>query len=460
MVFTSFAFLFLFLPVFAAGYMALGRRHRNLWILATSVVFYGWDHPSYVLIMLGSTLFDFCVGLRLGAKEDGRPNRRALLALSIVVNLGLLGWFKYANLLVHTAAGLTGADVHWIDIALPVGISFYTFQSMSYTIDVYRGQVKPTRSLVDFACYVTMFPQLVAGPIVRYSDVEAQLRSREHSTTLVGAGALCFAIGFVKKVLLGDTFAPIADDGFLTNDPGVATAWTALLAFSLHLYFDFSGYSDMAIGLGLMLGFRFPRNFDSPYKSQSITEVWRRWHISLSTWLRDYLYIPLGGNRRGPMRTYGNLMTTMLLGGLWHGANWPFVLWGGYQGLWLCVERMRGRTAFHAALPKPLRVLTTYLVFTFGWTMFVARDTTHLWNLWGGLFGAHGAGTPISLHGGAGTTAGLVALGLGIVFFAPNSAQLMRRPGALVSLGIGVLFVFAIARAMALPFLPFAYFRF
>jgi alginate O-acetyltransferase complex protein AlgI len=459
MSFPSFAFLFLFLPIFAAGYFALGKRQRNLWLLLCSVCFYGWDHPSWVLIMLGSTVFDFTMGLLLGPKEDARPHRRLLLVLSIVVNLGLLGWFKYANFFVHTAEAALGATIAWKDIALPLGISFYTFQSMSYTIDVYRGDVRPTRSLVDFACYVTMFPQLIAGPIVRYSDVAGQLRERDHSTTLFGAGAACFAIGFVKKVLVADSMAPIANAWLGMTDPGFVPSWTGLIAYSLQIYFDFSGYSDMAIGLGLMLGFKFPRNFDSPYQSQSITEAWRRWHISLSTWLRDYLYVPLGGNRAGAMRTYGNLMATMLLGGLWHGANWPFVLWGAYQGMWLCLERMNGKKPFHAALPRPLRVLVTYVIFTFGWSMFVARDATHLWTLWRGLFGAFGGGQALAVNGGAVATGGIVAGGLMIVFLMPNSATLMRRFGLLVAAGFGVLFVVAIGQMLSgTP--PFLYFRF
>ena len=366
MVFTSFAFLFLFLPVFLAGYAAVGTRHRNLWLFVCSLVFYGWERPYWVLIMMASTALDFSVALAMGAREENRANRRSWLVFSIVANLGLLAWFKYANFFVHTTEAALGTSFGWTDVLLPVGISFYTFQSMSYTIDVYRGEVRPTTSLVDFACYVTMFPQLVAGPIVRYRDVHRQLLQREHSTTQFGAGAAAFAIGFVKKVLVADSLAPIAAAGFAMPDPGLLPAWTSLLAYAGQIYFDFSGYSDMAIGLGLMLGFHFPRNFDSPYKAESITEAWRRWHVSLSTWLRDYLYIPLGGNRRGPLRTYANLMATMLLGGLWHGANWPFVLWGAYQGLWLCLERLRGRAAFHARLPRPLRIAVTFTIFAFG----------------------------------------------------------------------------------------------
>ncbi|MBL8747586.1 MAG: MBOAT family protein [Planctomycetes bacterium] len=460
MVFTSFAFLFLFLPLFLAGYSIVPAGLRNLWLLSASVVFYGWERPSWVLIMVASTLVDYAVARLMGAKEDGRPGRKLLLVTSILANMGLLAWFKYANLLVHTAETWSGADLAWHDIALPVGISFYTFQSMSYTIDVYRGDVKPTRSLVDFACYVSMFPQLVAGPIVRYRDVHDQVVRRSHSVGLLGAGASCFMIGFVKKVLVADVMAPLATAGFALPQPGLVESWTALVAYSLQIYFDFSGYSDMAIGLGLMLGFRFPCNFDSPYKSQSVTEVWRRWHISLSTWLRDYLYIPLGGNRHGEARTYFNLATTMLLGGLWHGANWPFVLWGAYQGLWLCLERMNGRKPLHARLPMPLRVLATYLVFTFGWSLFVARDLSHVQTLWRGLFGLSGLGETLVSPKHDTITYAMFPLAIAIVFFAPNSAALMRSYRPLVITGFVLLFVVAVAQMLAASHIPFLYFRF
>ncbi len=459
MVFSSFAFLFLFLPVFFAGYFGVGRGQRNLWLLVSSLVFYGWERPYWVLIMLASTLFDYTIARVMGALDEGRAHRRALLVMSIVVNLGLLCWFKYANFFVHTVEHVTGAVFGWQDVVLPVGISFYTFQSMSYTIDVYRGDVRPTRSLVDFACYVTMFPQLVAGPIVRYSDVHAQIVAREHSTTMFGAGALSFCAGFAKKVLIADTMAPIVAAGLALPAPGLVESWTSLVAYSAQIYFDFSGYSDMAIGLGLMLGFRFTKNFDSPYLSQSITESWRRWHISLSTWLRDYLYIPLGGNRLGKGRTYVNLLTTMALGGLWHGANWPFVLWGVYHGLLLCIERFAGRP-FWSGWPRPLRILTTWLLFTFGWSMFIARDAAHLWAYWRGLFGFGGAGEALVVHTSGAVTLGSIGVVYAIVWLAPNTHALLRRIHPLFLALVAVGFAAALAHSMAVSHLPFLYFRF
>jgi alginate O-acetyltransferase complex protein AlgI len=460
MVFTSFAFLFLFLPVFLGIYFAIHPAIRNLWLLLASIVFYGWERPEWVLIMIASTIVDYTLARLMGGKEENRRHRKLLLWISIVANLGLLGWFKYANLVVHTAEAWTGTQIQWSDILLPVGISFYTFQSMSYTIDVYRGEVKPTRSLIDFACYVTMFPQLVAGPIVRYRDVHREVVNRVHSPLLIGAGASLFMIGFVKKVLVADMMAPLATAGFAMPNPGLIESWTALLAYSIQIYFDFSGYSDMAIGLGLMLGFHFPRNFDSPYKSQSITEAWRRWHISLSTWLRDYLYIPLGGNRYSEARTYFNLSTTMLLGGLWHGANWPFLCWGAYQGLWLCLERMNGKKPFHARLPKPLRILCTYVIFTFGWSMFVARDFGHLWTLWQGLFGFAGVGGVLASPKNEAISYTMLPIAIGIVFLMPNSAALMRRYHPAVAVTFVVLFLVGVAQMLAASHIPFLYFQF
>ena len=287
--------------------------------------------------MMTSTLVDHLSGRKIHAARVAGGRGRNWLLLSLVTNLGLLGYFKYANFGFDTLneilaiAGSGGFNV--AEIILPVGISFYTFQTLSYTIDIYRGKVEPVKRFGDFACYVAMFPQLVAGPIVRYSTVARQLFERTHTVDKFAAGVLAFESGLIKKVLLADLLAPTADLVF--NGGAVTTfdAWLGSLAFSLQLYFDFSGYSDMAIGLGLMLGFRLPINFDRPYISQSITEFWRRWHISLSAWLRDYLYLPLGGNRKGSMRTYVNLALVMLIGGLWHGAAWTFLVWGAWHGV-------------------------------------------------------------------------------------------------------------------------------
>jgi alginate O-acetyltransferase complex protein AlgI len=361
MVFSSQLFIFYFLPLALLAYYIAPRKARHLGLTAFSYVFYGWANPWFVFLMLGTTVVDYLVGLWIAGafghaeipllSEGGQRTRAQKLALasSIISNLSLLAFFKYFNFGLENynslmaALGLTAWQ--WdtaLRVTLPLGISFYTFQSMSYTIDVYRGHARAIRSFIDFACFVSMFPQLVAGPIIRFSDVADQLRFRTHTAEKFARGSAMFSIGLAKKILLANPCGKVADIVFGATPAGTLDSWYGLIAYAFQIYFDFSAYSDMAIGLGLMIGFTFAKNFDSPYKSASITEFWRRWHISLSTWLRDYLYLPLGGNRRGPARTYANLATVMLLGGLWHGAAWTFVIWGGLHGALLVIERLRG----------------------------------------------------------------------------------------------------------------------
>jgi alginate O-acetyltransferase complex protein AlgI len=383
MVFSSYLFLFYFLPLALLLYYAAPRRLKHLVLTALSYVFYGWANPLFVFLLLFSTAVDYFCGLAIAsARERGSDSaaRRALI-VSICTNVGLLGFFKYFNFgvdSVNALAGSLGLEALRLDVALrvtlPLGISFYTFQSMSYAIDVYRGRAAAIRNFVDFACFVSMFPQLVAGPIIRFSEVADQLRSRTHTVTKFARGVAFFSVGLAKKVLLANPCGKVADVAFEAGALHPLDAWYGVVAYAFQIYFDFSGYSDMAIGLGLMLGFVFPKNFDSPYRSQSITEFWRRWHISLSTWLRDYLYVPLGGNRKGPLRTYANLFIVMLLGGLWHGASWNFVVWGGLHGSFLALERMQGKTAPYWRLPAPMRVAATFLVVLVSWVFFRAPD--------------------------------------------------------------------------------------
>ncbi len=396
MVFSSHLFLFYFLPVVLTVYYLLPRRARNLFLMLASYVFYGWANPLFTLLLLFSTVVDYGVGLTLaagaGRAPDGgfdplprnrprRPHEKAALAVSLLCNLGLLGFFKYFNFGVdsfNTAVSALGLDAWRLDtmlrVVLPLGISFYTFQSMSYTIDVYRGNTRAIRNFIDFGCFVSMFPQLVAGPIIRFKEVAEQLRGRTETLDKFARGALFFSIGMAKKVLLANPCGKVADTLFDGAVPACLDAWYGVVAYAFQIYFDFSGYTDMAIGLGLMLGFVFPKNFDSPYRSKSITEFWHRWHISLSTWLRDYLYIPLGGNRRGAVRTYINLLIVMLLGGLWHGAAWTFVIWGGLHGAMLAIERRMGKRSLYHKLPGVLRTALTFLVLLFTWVFFRASD--------------------------------------------------------------------------------------
>lgn len=421
MVFSSYLFLFYFLPAALLLYYAVPRRAKHLVLTGLSYAFYGWANPLFVVLLLASTLVDYAAGLTIARARRGggapapvdpasHPSiERLALAASICGNVGLLGFFKYFNF----AAGNVDALVDWIglpalrlDVALkvtlPLGISFYTFQSMSYTWDVYRGRTAAIRNFIDFACFVSMFPQLVAGPIIRFSEVADQLRERAHTVTKFARGVAFVSLGLSKKVLLANPCGKIADLAFDAGSLGMLDAWYGVTAYAFQIYFDFSGYSDMAIGLGLMLGFVFPKNFDSPYHSQSITEFWRRWHMSLSTWLRDYLYVPLGGNRKGPRRTYVNLFVVMLLGGLWHGAAWNFVAWGGLHGAVLALERVRGKAALYGRLPAPARVGLTFAIVLVSWVLFRAADLSDALRYLGHMAGIG------ATQDGAGLLAGLL----------------------------------------------------
>ena len=378
MLFSSPVFLFLFLPLVLALYFAAPRAARNLLLLLASLVFYTWGEPRFVVVMLFSIAANFVLGILV---ERARGSRAApvAVALSVTVNLGLLGTYKYAEFLVENLnrvlALLTLPPFQVTSPSLPLGISFFTFHALSYVLDVHRGTVRAQRNPIRMALYIALFPQLIAGPIIRYHYIAPQLTTRVVTFDRFAQGIRRFVLGLGKKVLIANTVAVTADAIFaLPTDqltPGLA--WLATACYTLQIYFDFSGYSDMALGLGLLFGFRFPENFNYPYVSRSVTEFWRRWHISLSTWFRDYLYIPLGGNRGAPWRTYVNLVTVFFLCGLWHGASWTFVGWGLFHGLFLVIER-RGLGRWLAARAAPLGHAYTLLVVMIGWVFF--RATT------------------------------------------------------------------------------------
>jgi alginate O-acetyltransferase complex protein AlgI len=384
-------FLYGFLPLVLAVYHLLPRRARNGWLVVASYGFYGWGNPLYLLLLLFSTLLDFGCALGMaGGPSGGR--RRALLLVSIVVNLGVLAFFKYTGFFAqvsHDLVGVPGAEVlHWAGgIVLPLGISFYTFQTLSYTIDVYRGQVEPTRRFIDFAAYVAMFPQLVAGPIVRFSLLADALRHRRESRAQFSRGIGWLVIGLAKKLLLANPCGWVADQAFGAAELDVATAWTGLLAYAFQIYYDFSGYSEMAIGLGLMMGFTLPVNFNAPYRAASISEFWRRWHITLGSWVRDYLYLPLGGNRKGQARTIINLVLVMVLVGLWHGAAWQFVTWGAVHGILLALERLARPLGLRVKIPVVLRVALTFVVICLTWVVFRADSVAEAAHYYAALFG-------------------------------------------------------------------------
>ena len=422
MVFSSQLFLFYFLPVALLLYHLAPRRGQHLLLTCVSYAFYGWANPLFMVLLLSSTTVDYLCGLGIahrgirGWAETPRalpletPRTRAqrgFLVISIAFNLALLGFFKYANFLAGSfdnlviALNLPGLQLDLaLDIVLPLGISFYTFQSMSYTLDVYRGHAAPLRNFIDFAAYVSMFPQLVAGPIVRFSEVAHQLAQRTLTVTKFARGIGFLCVGLAKKILLANPCGMVADVAFDAGSIGTLDAWYGVTAYAFQIYFDFSAYSDMAIGLGLMLGFVFAKNFDSPYLALSITDFWRRWHISLSSWLRDYLYVPLGGNRIGPGRTYANLGIVMLLGGLWHGAAWNFVVWGGLHGGLLALERMRGKTAAYERLPRVVRRALTFVLVLFTWVFFRADTLPAAFHYAGSMLGLRAAHESAGLIGG------------------------------------------------------------
>ena len=388
MLFSSVTFLYAFLPVVLVGYALLPRQARNPWLLLTSVVFYAFGEPRWVVLLLLCALSGWGFGLLMERFRGGRGARIAL-ACGLILDLGLLAFFKYADFLVETFDALTGAAVPAPGIPLPLGISFFTFQAMSYLIDVYRGTARAERSLISFATFLCLFPQLVAGPIVRYTDVSAELRSRTSTWETTAEGLRRFVCGLAKKVLLANALGELCTIFRDSGDKSVAFYWLYAAAFSLQIYFDFSGYSDMAIGLGRIMGFRFPENFNYPYISASITEFWRRWHMTLSGWFRDYVYIPLGGSRVPRGRWALNLAAVWLLTGLWHGAAWNFVLWGGLYGVLLVVEKFWLGGLISKLGPVVPRLYVA-LVTMLGFVLFNADGLSGAWADLGGLFGAGG----------------------------------------------------------------------
>jgi alginate O-acetyltransferase complex protein AlgI len=464
MVFSSLTFLFAFLPIALIGWYVLPKKLRIGFLLLISLVFYAWGEPLYVLLMIGSILLNWGIGLMMDRSER---HKKAWLVASIVLNLALLFVFKYTGLVWNTVRGLLPEALaeKTVSIRLPIGISFFTFQIMSYVIDLYRGRTRVQKNIVKFGAYVSMFPQLIAGPIVRYVDIEAQLDAPERSIEGFADGVRQFVIGLSKKVLLANTMAVLFERFSADpSDAGVLGAWVGLFAYTFQIYFDFSGYSDMACGLGRMLGFRFVRNFDYPYISESITDFWRRWHISLSTWFREYVYIPLGGNRRGTGRQMLNLLIVWALTGLWHGASWNFVLWGLYYGVLLILEKLfLGRLV--EKLPKVLRHVYAMLIVSVGWGIFAFTDFSALGAYFGTLVGIGDCGA-LTAAGGAWCLGFLPTLLVCAFASTPVAANAVKRlerfrwfaPVRLV--GTLALFLLCLAALASQSYNPFIYFRF
>ena len=466
MLFSSIPFLFYFLPAVLIVYFAVPGRFKNFILLLASLFFYAWGEPKYVILMLVSITQGYAFGLLI-EKYRGRKAAKLFLSLSVLVSLGLLAYFKYADFFLASVNAVTGLSLPLLKLSLPIGISFYTFQVLSYVIDVYRGETAAQRNFIDLAAYVSLFPQLIAGPIVRYSDVAAQLQDRTHSVSAAAEGVRRFTVGFAKKVLLANQFGALASAYKQTQDASVLFVWLYALAFLLQVYFDFSGYSDMAIGLGRILGFRFPENFNYPYISGSITEFWRRWHISLGSWFRDYLYIPLGGSRRGKARQLLNILIVWLATGLWHGAAWTFILWG----LWFAVLLLLEKSVLLPVLEKHRALGHVYTLFfvTLGFVLFDADSAAQAVSRIGAMFGAGGlpllSTQAVYLLRSYGPL-----LVLGILCATPLPKKLLTRlreaKGAAPALNalepLFVLAVLALGTAFLVDgsFNPFLYFRF
>lgn len=389
MIFSSIPFLFFFFPIFLLLYYLVPFKYKNLILLVFSLVFYAWGEPIYILLMIFSSVVDYVNGLMIEKYQNNKKRKNIFMILSIIANLSLLGFFKYADFLISSINNIFDVSIPLLKLGLPIGISFFTFQTMSYSIDVYRGEVKAEKNFLTFMTYVSMFPQLIAGPIVRYETVSKELYEREINFKHFANGLLRFMRGLFKKVIIANNVGYLWSVLSASPNLSVLGAWLGIIAFTFQIYFDFSGYSDMAIGMGKMLGFNYLENFNYPYIAKSITDFWRRWHISLSSWFRDYVYIPLGGSRVKKIINIRNIFIVWMLTGLWHGASWNFVLWGVYYGVLLILEKFILKK-YIDKLPNALKHLYTIILVLIGWLIFAFEDMNMLGNYAKTMFGLNG----------------------------------------------------------------------
>ncbi len=461
MLFSSNVFLYFYLPIVLALYYLSPRKLRNFTLFLVSLVFYGWGEPVYVLLMVATIVLNYLFGAWIWKRKEQQKSAKAVLAAGVAANLLILGFFKYAGFLMESLQVvlpfLSGVKVP--QVTLPIGISFYVFQSMSYIIDVYRDDAPVQKNPITFGTYVTLFPQLIAGPIVRYADVAQQLQTRRENMTAFASGVRMFVVGLSKKVLLANQMGALWQE--LQSQPGTLSAWVGMAAYALQLYFDFSGYSDMAIGLGRMLGFEFLKNFDYPYISKSVTEFWRRWHISLSTWFREYVYIPLGGNRKGLKRQIINLLIVWGLTGMWHGASWNFLLWGLYYGILLILEKVVLLKVLKKT-PALVNHLYTMVIVLLGWALFYFEDMSAL----GSFFGKAFSLTATSVTELNRILAYLPLLLVSALAATPVGAACYRKIrqktwGSYAAIGVcAVLMLLCVAALVSQSYNPFIYFRF
>lgn len=466
MLFSSTIFVFMFLPIVAVLYLLVRKELRNYVLLLASLLFYAWGEPNYLAIMLLTILVNYVGAVCIGASQKEWA-RRLCLALTVLVDLGILFYFKYFNFVVENINAAFHANIDLIKVVMPIGISFYTFQALSYVVDVYRREVEAQRDVCKLALYIALFPQLIAGPIVKYHDVEDQIDNRKESFDKVAYGVKRFIIGLAKKMLIANTLGAVADKVFSQAADTVhpLMAWVGAIAYSLQLFYDFSGYSDMAIGLGSIFGFKFLENFNYPYISKSITEFWRRWHISLSTWFKEYLYIPLGGNRCSKVRNYGNLFVVFLLTGFWHGAAWNFIFWGLWHGVFIIFEKLTGwHKAEGGKWLNGAKHLYTMLVFVVGWVMFRADTMGQAWaylkNMFGLVHEHHDCYNLIYYV----DNIELIAFGAGILCAMPIFRGMLGVKNkwilAAVNIWLMILFLLSVSSIAASTYNPFIYFRF
>ena len=470
MIFSSIFFLFVFLPITLFLYYIVPWKLKNFMLLLCSLIFYAWGEPVYVFLMLFSIIFNYLSGIEIDGYRENENTKmlRYSFWFTVVVNLAILGFFKYYGFLINNLNTILPFEIPYKELSLPIGISFYTFQTLSYIIDVYKGVVPVQKNFVSFGAYVTMFPQLIAGPIVRYTDVDAQLSRRTHSLYKFGQGVSWFLRGLGKKVLLanniGMTYDAIA--AILPAERSVLTAWIGCVAYAMQIYFDFGGYSDMAIGLGKMFGFEFIKNFDYPYISKSVTEFWRRWHISLGTWFREYVYIPLGGNRVSKAKHIRNILVVWMLTGFWHGAAWNFMLWGLYYGLLLLAEKLFLAPKLER-LPQKVQQTYCFILVLFGWVLFFSPTLKDAFVYIGNMFGIGGSGF-IDSTGLYYLTSNLILLVICALCSTPWLWKKFRRftlqkgkyPSVAAAVVYTAIFILSIAYLVNATYNPFLYFRF
>ncbi len=462
MVFSSALFIFAFFPVTLGVYFIIREKYRNVWLLIASLFFYAWGEPQYVILMIVSILFNFMFGILLEQiAQKGMLLRRIVLVFACITDLGVLFVFKYFNFFIDNVNAVFHFDIQVMRIALPIGISFYTFQILSYVIDVYRGEVRAQRNILNLGLYIALFPQLIAGPIVRYQDIDKEIETRTFDVDNFYIGIKRFILGFAKKIIIADNMAVLADKAFSFTELNAPMAWVGIIAYAIQIYYDFSGYSDMAIGIGRMFGFHFNENFNYPYISKSIKEFWRRWHISLSTWFRDYVYIPLGGSRCSTIKAYRNLIIVFLLTGIWHGASWNFVLWGLYYVFFLILERMF-LIKLLEKLPVVLRHLYAMFIILFGWVLFRAETLYAAFHYFNALFNFQKVGLFTSLRYNI-SLEYIVLIIIGIFCATPFGYKLLKKAEEKTHIAdyiYFVLFALSILYMTGKGFSPFLYFRF